>query len=72
LSPIDLIISNFSLQEEDFKNALEESARIQRIYEKYFDQIIINEDPDQTFRKVVEALEILSNQHQWVPVSWVY
>ena len=67
-----LIISNFSLQEEDFKNALEESARIQRIYEKYFDQIIINEDPDQTFRKVVEALEILSNQHQWVPVSWVY
>lgn len=60
------------MQEEDFKNALEESARIQRIYEKYFDQIIINEDPDQTFRKVVEALEILSNQHQWVPVSWVY
>nr|CAG4639874.1 EOG090X032R [Daphnia pulex]SVE84767.1 EOG090X032R [Daphnia pulex] len=59
-------------EEEDFKNALEESARIQRIYEKYFDQIIINEDPDQTFRKVVEALEILSNQHQWVPVSWVY
>nr|SVE75020.1 EOG090X032R [Daphnia dolichocephala] len=58
--------------EEDFKNALEESARIQRIYEKYFDQIIVNEDPDQTFRKVVEALEILSNQHQWVPVSWVY
>nr|SVE73452.1 EOG090X032R [Daphnia atkinsoni] len=59
-------------EEEDFKNALEESARIQRIYEKYFDQILINEDPDQTFRKVVEALEILSNQHQWVPVSWVY
>nr|CAG4634677.1 EOG090X032R [Alona affinis] len=59
-------------EEEDFKKALEESARIQRTYEKYFDQIIVNEDPDQTFRKVVEALEILSNQHQWVPVSWVY
>nr|CAG4637672.1 EOG090X032R [Chydorus sphaericus] len=59
-------------EEEDFKRALEESARIQRTYEKYFDQIIINDDPDQTFRKVVEALEILSNQHQWVPVSWVY
>lgn len=59
-------------EEEDFKNALEESARIQRTYEKYFDQIIINDDPDVTFRKVVEALEILSNQHQWVPVSWVY
>jgi len=62
----------YVLQEEDFKRALEESARIQRTYEKYFDQIIINDDPDQTFRKVVEALEILSNQHQWVPVSWVY
>jgi len=51
---------------------LEESARIQRTYEKYFDQIVTNDDPDVTFRKVVEALEILSNQHQWVPVSWVY
>lgn len=59
-------------EEEDFKNALEESARIQRAYEKYFDLVIVNEDPDATFRKVVEALEILSNQHQWVPVSWVY
>jgi len=59
-------------EEEDFKNALEESARIQRTYEKYFDQIVTNDDPDVTFRKVVEALEILSNQHQWVPVSWVY
>jgi len=59
-------------EEEDFKNALEESARIQRTYDKYFDQIITNDDPDVTFRKVVEALEVLSNQHQWVPVSWVY
>lgn len=60
------------LQEEDFKNALEESARIQRTYEKYFDMVIVNEDPDHTFRKVIESLENLSNQHQWVPVSWVY
>nr|CAG4651677.1 EOG090X032R [Triops cancriformis] len=59
-------------EEEDFKSAVEESARLQRTYEKYFDMVIVNEEPDTTFRKVVEALEALSNQHQWVPVSWVY
>nr|CAG4643809.1 EOG090X032R [Lepidurus arcticus] len=59
-------------EEEDFKNAVEESSQLQRTYEKYFDMVIVNEEPDTTFRKVVDALESLCNQHQWVPVSWVY
>ncbi|KAK2724229.1 protein PALS2-like isoform X1 [Artemia franciscana] len=59
-------------EEEDFKHALEESARMQRSFEKYFDMVIVNEDPDITFNHILEALEALSNQHQWVPVTWVY
>lgn len=59
-------------QEDDVKKSLEESACLQRMYEKYIDLVIVNEDFDMTFRKVVEALEIISNEHQWVPVNWVY
>ncbi|CAG2060781.1 unnamed protein product [Timema podura] len=33
----------------------------------YIDSVIVNEDFDVTFRKVVEALESLSTEHQWVP-----
>ncbi|XP_049802744.1 protein PALS2 isoform X2 [Schistocerca nitens] len=59
-------------EEEDLRQTLEESARLQRTYEKYIDLTIINEDFDGTFRKVIEALEVLSTEHQWVPVNWVY
>jgi MAGUK p55 subfamily member 2/6 len=45
---------------------------MQRNYEKYIDQVIVNEDFDITFRKVAEVLDNLSTEHQWVPVSWVY
>jgi len=59
-------------EEDDFKNTVEESSLIQRLYSKYFDMVITNEDFDQTFRKVLNAMETLSTEHQWVPVSWVY
>jgi len=59
-------------EEDDLKQTVEESALLQRTYEKYIDQVIVNEDFDSTFRKVVEALETLSNEHQWVPFNWVY
>lgn len=54
------------------KKTLEESACLQRSYEKYIDLTIVNEDFDKTFIKVVESLDTLANQHQWVPVNWVY
>lgn len=60
------------LQEDDLKRTVEESAMLQRAFDKYIDQVIVNEDFDMTFRKVVEALDKISNEHQWVPVNWVY
>nr|CAD7443380.1 unnamed protein product [Timema bartmani] len=59
-------------EEEDLRQTLEESACLQRTYDMYIDSVIVNEDFDVTFRKVVEALESLSTEHQWVPVNWVY
>ncbi|GLH04611.1 Peripheral plasma membrane protein CASK [Gryllus bimaculatus] len=59
-------------EEEDLRQTLEESAALQRAYQKYIDMTITNEDFDVTFRKVVEALDALSTEHQWVPVNWVY
>lgn len=60
------------LQEDDLKRTVEESSLLQRTYDKYIDMIIVNEDFDETFRQVVEALETLTTEHQWVPVNWVY
>lgn len=59
-------------EEEDLKQTLEESARIQRQYEKYIDFVITNNNSDTTFSKILDALHALSTDHQWVPVSWIY
>lgn len=59
-------------QEEDLRKTVEDSECMKRLYDKYVDSTIVNEDFDVTFRKVVEALETLSTEHQWVPVNWVY
>ncbi|XP_044006469.1 protein PALS2 isoform X2 [Aphidius gifuensis] len=64
--------SNRNLTEDDLKSTLEESAALQRAYEKYIDMVIVNEDFDETFRQVVAALDALATEHQWVPVNWIY
>ncbi|CRK87482.1 CLUMA_CG001283, isoform A [Clunio marinus] len=54
-----------SLYEDDeLVNQVEESAMLQRKYEKYLDMVIVNEDFDQTFRQVLDALDVLSHEHQ--------
>lgn len=45
---------------------------MQRTYDKYIDEVIANNDFDSTFCKIVEALETLTTEHQWVPVNWIY
>ncbi|XP_073941486.1 MAGUK p55 subfamily member vari isoform X2 [Choristoneura fumiferana] len=64
--------SNRNLTEEDIKQTLEESARIQRQHEKYIDLVITNHNNDTTYSKIMDALHSLSTDHQWVPVSWIY
>ncbi|XP_019867829.1 protein PALS2 isoform X1 [Aethina tumida] len=59
-------------EEEDLKRTLEDSASMQRTYDKYFDLVITNNDFDSTFRQIVDALDSLTTEHQWVPVNWIY
>ncbi|GAB0098548.1 hypothetical protein DMENIID0001_142920 [Sergentomyia squamirostris] len=59
-------------EDDDLVQTVEDSAMLQRKYEKYLDLIIVNEDPDITFRKVIEALDELAHSHQFVPVNWIY
>ena len=59
-------------QERDFRQTLDESARIERHYRNYFDLTIVNDNFDETYNKLRKAIETLSTEPQWVPVSWVY
>ncbi|XP_039764790.1 MAGUK p55 subfamily member 6 isoform X2 [Pararge aegeria] len=59
-------------EEEDMKQTLEESARVERQYEKYIDLVLTNSNVDTTYARLMDALHSLSTDHQWVPVTWIY
>lgn len=60
------------IEDEDLRRTMEESARLQRAYDKYIDVVVVNEDFDLTFQKLMDALDTLSTESQWVPVQWIY
>ncbi|KAM7175776.1 protein PALS2 isoform 3-T10 [Macrochelys suwanniensis] len=69
---VDAGITTKLLTDTDLKKTVDESARIQRAYNHYFDLIIVNDNLDKAFEKLQTAIEKLRLEPQWVPISWVY
>lgn len=62
----------FLFQDEELHRTCNESAKLQAAYDHYFDLSIINDNLDETYRTVKAALETVSKNPQWVPVTWVF
>ena len=58
--------------EEDVVRNLEESAKLQRAYCNYFDLVVVNESWEETYMKVITALDDVEHESSWVPSKWVY
>jgi len=59
-------------EEDDFKRTIDDSTRLERTYDNYFDLTIVNNDLNDTYDAIMEAIEALATTAQWVPVTWVY
>ncbi|XP_023691866.1 peripheral plasma membrane protein CASK isoform X9 [Paramormyrops kingsleyae] len=59
-------------EDESLQRLQKESEILQKTYAHYFDQTIINNEIDETIRHLEEAMDLVCNTAQWVPVSWVY
>lgn len=59
-------------EDEDLQVTIDESARILRAYEKYFDLTIVNNNYDKTFEQLRDSVDALSIEHQWVPINWIF
>ncbi|MBN3276996.1 MPP6 protein, partial [Polyodon spathula] len=69
---VDAGITSKLLTDTDLKKTVDESARIKRAYNHYFDLTIVNDNLDKAFEKLQAAVDKLCVEPQWVPVSWVY
>ncbi|RWS23297.1 MAGUK p55 subfamily member 6-like protein, partial [Leptotrombidium deliense] len=59
-------------EDEDLQATIEESSRLQRTYEKYFDLVIVNRNFEKSFEQLKESLDALTVEPQWVPINWVF
>ena len=59
-------------EDEDLQVTVEESARLFRMYENYFDIVLVNDNFERTFNQLREAIDALSMAPQWIPISWIY
>ncbi|MEE6465867.1 hypothetical protein FKM82_006730 [Ascaphus truei] len=69
---VDAGITTKLLTDTDLKKTVDESARVMRAYNHYFDLTIVNDNLDKAFEKLQAAVEKLRMEQQWVPISWVY
>mgnify|MGYP000877265397 CR=1 FL=1 len=59
-------------EDEDLQVTVEESARLFRVYENYFDIVLVNNNFERTFEQLKDAIDALSMAPQWIPISWIY
>lgn len=71
-SAIESGVVTKQLTDSELKRTVDESERIKRAYGHYFDLCIVNDGLEAAFRSLRLALEKLSTEQQWVPVSWVF
>ncbi|XP_010891306.1 MAGUK p55 subfamily member 6b isoform X2 [Esox lucius] len=69
---VDAGITTKQLTDVDLRKTVDESARIQRAYNHYFDLTITNDNLDRAFETLQAAVDKLCSEPQWVPVNWVY
>lgn len=60
------------LTREEMSKIVAQSEIISRDYSQHFDLTIVNKDVTETYDRLMKAVEGLSTDTQWVPVSWVY
>uniref|UniRef100_A0A8D3CTF2 MAGUK p55 scaffold protein 2a n=1 Tax=Scophthalmus maximus TaxID=52904 RepID=A0A8D3CTF2_SCOMX len=71
-SAVDAGVVAKTLTDEELQRTCNESAKIQAACGHYFDLSIINDNLDESYRTVKAALETVSKNPQWVPVTWVF
>uniref|UniRef100_A0A8C6P3U8 MAGUK p55 scaffold protein 2a n=1 Tax=Nothobranchius furzeri TaxID=105023 RepID=A0A8C6P3U8_NOTFU len=71
-SAVEAGVVTKTLTDEELQRTCDESDRLKTAFGHYFDLTIINENLDETYRTVKAALETVSKNPQWVPVTWVF
>ena len=47
------------------------SEELEESYGKFFDLTVVNKDTEEAYERIIEAVERLEKEAQWVPLDWI-
>uniref|UniRef100_A0A8D8U240 MAGUK p55 subfamily member 5 n=1 Tax=Cacopsylla melanoneura TaxID=428564 RepID=A0A8D8U240_9HEMI len=60
-----------NFKDEDLKDTIEKAREMEEKYGKYFDMVIINKDNESSYQEIIDQVNYLEREPQWVPSTWV-
>ncbi|XP_067011595.2 protein PALS1 isoform X2 [Anabrus simplex] len=65
------IRSGEAYKEDELKDIIEKAREMEDKYDHYFDKVIVNSDTDRAYHQLLNEINALEREPQWVPASWV-
>ncbi|CAG9819508.1 unnamed protein product [Phaedon cochleariae] len=60
-----------SYKEDELKDTIEKAREMEEKYGHFFDLIIINNDTERAYHQLLNEINSLEREPQWVPAAWV-
>jgi len=59
------------VDDEELEDIIKKAREMEERYGQYFDLIIIYSDPDRAYASLLEEINLLEREPQWVPAAWL-
>merc|ERR1740128_630358 len=59
------------VDDDELENIIERAREMEEHYGHYFDMIIIYSDPDRAYSQLLDEINLLEREPQWVPAAWL-
>ena len=59
------------MQEDELIDIIEKAREMEEKYGHYFDLVIINNDIERTYHELVQRINYIEREPQWVPAFWL-
>ena len=59
------------VDDDELEEIIERAREMEERYGHYFDMIIIYSDPDRAYQQLLEEINLLEREPQWVPAAWL-
>ena len=62
---------NDPMNDEQLKDIIEKAREMENMYGQFFDMFITMSDVERAYQQLLQAINVLEREPQWVPAAWL-